>query len=773
MNKPPLLLRRTNSSVPPSSSDTSTPTGPLSLGRSGSFSIPPAPGSGGQINPDDAIPIADADPGSMNNEALSVSTHKRKTSGIPLEAEAIYNRASVQTSLEQITDEEEGGLSPIGINRSFSESDLQHNEQQQHPLSVTTSMQDDSTQGSGMPEFNDLFPEDNTNSRVRSILRLLLTTKGGLTSVALLMLSIAYVSLHSPHPSKNEVGAPIHNTPTGGNIDLAGGAEINNANPNSKDITMGEFHEEIIGAPMEHHIHEYNKIRFYDSPSKMLPIVSKGPIPYNEHIGGLHLFENVCLTNNIDALRYKPNPETTLRGLIYFKDPKENEDDQGSIMTNEKRCVPCSNHDVMQEDWYDTSTVHTDEKIVKHKCGMEGLHTMYASSVNDWTTCIQHPTNMELMTNFQQTQSPTNVSTIHFFQEPTFLLQFNQYDMEQSLFEMLLTYLPHWDNWLNGNDEDEDYEESEEENSSGNTKGFPFDSVISHSLQGCLSHSHNWFCEILHQMYAFGEAKEIPWESDDNTLYCYRELFYNQVGYQRNLNHEGLVTKENFGEMREMLFRKFALPRRRTVEDRLAEKEYEKIHGGGKNKQAANGHEDDTKIIFYDNKLSDQTVWNQMEVLISKARELEKYSHIKFVTVKDQVFVDLPVAQQARLFNQADAIIMAHGQHMANAIFAVDGTSFVEVGCKVQSLIGQPKFMELMDGKYRAVERRGSTSPVETSGSTEGDGDEEVEEEEEGGGSRLLSDDVCVVCKGREDDSNFTMTPAAFEKLIDDVVASL
>lgn len=769
MNKPPLLLRRTNSAVPPSDSatPTSSSTHGIPRGRTGSFSIPPAPepGSGGQINPDDAIPIADADPGTTIEDNLSVSTHKRKTSGIPLEAEAIYNRASVQTSLEQITDEEEGGgLSPIGINRSFSESDLEGGKQR----ALSVSMQDDSTHGSSMPEFNDLFPENNTNSRVRSVLRLLLTTKGGLASVALLMLSIAYVSMRSPHPSKVGV-SPIHNTPTGANIDLAGSAEINNnANPNSKDITMGEFHEEIVGTPMEHHIHEYNKIRFYDSPSKMLPIVSKGPIQYNEKIGGLYLFENVCLTNNIDALRYKPNPETTLRGLIYFKDP---ENDQDGIMKNEKRCVPCSNHDAMQDDWYDTTTVHSDEKVVKHKCGMEGLHTMFASSVNDWTTCIQQPANMELMQKLQQTQSPTNVSTIHFFQEPTFLLQFNQFDMEQSLFEMLLTYLPHWDNWLNGNDVDDAFVEDEsEENSSGNTKGFPFDSVISHSLQGCLSHSHNWFCEILHQMYAFGEAKEIPWESDDNTLYCYRELFYNQVGYQRNLNHEGLITKENFGEMREMLFRKFALPRRRTVEDRLAEKEYEKIHGGGGNtNKNDDGHEDDTKIIFYDNKLSDQTVWNQMEVLISKARELEKYSHIKFVTVKDQVFVDLPVAQQARLFNQADAVIMAHGQHMGNAIFAVDGTSFVEVGCKVQSLIGQPKFMDLMDGKYRAVERCGSA--IKTSGSTGGDGDDEVDEGE--GGGRYLSDDVCVVCKGGEDDSNFTMTPAAFEKLIDDVVASL
>lgn len=92
--------------------------------------IPPSavPGSGGQIlDPTASIPIADEDPGEYNSAAAQ---HKRKLSGVPLEAEAIYGRASVQTSLERIVDEEEGisphhlqlgGLSP---SRSFSDGDL-------------------------------------------------------------------------------------------------------------------------------------------------------------------------------------------------------------------------------------------------------------------------------------------------------------------------------------------------------------------------------------------------------------------------------------------------------------------------------------------------------------------------------------------------------------------------------------------------------------------------------------------------------------------------
>lgn len=689
MHKQPILLRRTSSSIPSGPASTT-------VGGVESAAIPPAPGSGGHIDPNMAIPIADESPGNLSSKSLN--SHKRKQSGIPLEAEMIIHRASVQTSLEQITDEEEGEFDRI----SRSNSELDMNES---PRSL--------------PEMSDFFPDGSSSGNGNGggwSFKSLLTSRG-IASVALLVATIALVTLKSHSTAKDASAAGPNGSSAGNSV---------NHPPGSKDITIGEFHEAVVGTPMEHHVNEYNKIRFYDSPSKMKAFHSKGPILHEKEMGGLHWFENVCLTNNVDQDRYRPARETSLRGLIYFTDDKE-------ILGNSKRCVPCSNHEPLV-DWNEDA--NHDETVVGHKCGMNGLHAMYASSVQDWTDCIMEPENAKLMKKWGQTQSPVNVSTIHYFQEPTFVLQFNAYDMEQSLFDMLMTYLPHWADFLEG-DGDDDSE-----------KGFPFNSVISHSLQGCLSHSHNWFCEVLHQMYAFGEAKEIPWEGDDNTLYCYRELFTNQLGYQRNLEHEGLVTKENFGNFRELLFRKFGLPRRRTVEDRLADAEYEAKKNNGETKKKKGGEDNDeevdTKIIFYDNKLSEQTVWNEMESLISKARELEKFQHIKFVTV-DRDFNDLSVAQQARKFNEADAIIMAHGQHMANAIFAIDGTSFVEVGCKVESLIGNPKFMGLMDGKYRAVEK--------------------CEEKD--------SDNVCVRCKGDEDEMNFTMTPKAFEQLIDDVVASL
>ncbi|KAL7489983.1 hypothetical protein ACHAW6_015710 [Cyclotella cf. meneghiniana] len=630
---PPLLLRRTNSTTPPNSDDASP------------------------VNPSPNIPIADEDPG----DRLNVSSHKRKTSGIPLEAEAVVRQSSkiFADNLGQIDDgdEEEGGLQ--------------------------------------MMEFDDISEDTWWNSAVRgmrsSSFRSLFATR---KSISLLVVSAMFLTYLLSSGDVAEEALPV-SSPV---------QQVQPKDNSESSITYGEDHMEVVGVPKEAHVHEFNKVLFYDSPSVMKKLHSKGPVLLNEKIGGLHIFENVCLTNNVDR-----RGAQDLRGLIYFNDK----------ITGDKRCVPCE----------DASS--TNDKVVNHYCGMNGLHTMYASSVNDWTECIAKKENNDLMKQFHQTQSPLTVNSIHFFKEPTFLLQFNALDMETSLFDMLMTYLPHWDQFRDEWD-------------------FPYDAVISHSLQGCLSHNHSWFCEILHQMNAFGPAKEIPWEPDETTLYCFEELMYNEVGYQRMLDQGGLVTREILGEFREILFRKFALPRRRTVEDRKEEAEsLAEIVAAAKRDGT---HIPDnipitgtskTKIIFYDNKLSQQTKWNEMETLISKARSLEKYQDIKFVTVDD--FSSLTVAQQARTFNEADAVIMVRGEHMANVIFAVDGTTFVEVGCEVKSFIGNPRFMELMDGTYKAVEK-----------CKKGEND----------------DVACVVCDGDSDNADFTMSPAAFEKMIDDVVRS-
>mmetsp|Transcript_20613 Transcript_20613/g.35125 ORF Transcript_20613/g.35125 Transcript_20613/m.35125 type:complete len:132 (-) Transcript_20613:48-443(-) len=130
-----------------------------------------------------------------------------------------------------------------------------------------------------------------------------------------------------------------------------------------------------------------------------------------------------------------------------------------------------------------------------------------------------------------------------------------------------------------------------------------------------------------------------------------------------------------------------------------------------------------------------------MEAVITEAKSLDKYKDVTFVVVKD--FDDLSVAHQARTFNEADAVVMVHGQHMANAIYAVDGTSFVGVGCSgTVPLIGNPRFMELVDSSYKLVSKCKEDNEDET--------------------------EACTVC---QDDDHFTMTLPAFEKMIDDVMA--
>mmetsp|Transcript_15119 Transcript_15119/g.24691 ORF Transcript_15119/g.24691 Transcript_15119/m.24691 type:complete len:629 (-) Transcript_15119:48-1934(-) len=603
------------------------------------------------------IPVEDEEYG--EDFDLSVSSHKRKQSGIPLEiAEGMSGLASKEPSLEVIADEEEGDIN-------------MHN-----PLPMSRSLSRLSSFGrptSPIPEFEELFDGANRRFRYASSIKFLSTRN----ILILAFITIVAILMTINTPSQPDPGLDV-SRPT-------------EADAPTED---GESHFEGVGEGLEFFT-EVDHVRYYKSPDKMKEMKSEGPTPADRKLGGMHIFKNVCLTNNIDAIHYENNPTTSLRGLIYFTRDQEH---------NPKRCVPCSNSENM-DSWDGT---YEDEKVVKHKCGMNGLHAMYATSAGDWSDCIMEEENTQIMKKFGQTQSPTNVSKVHFFQAPTFLLQFNAFDMESALFDMLMTYLPFW----------RMFERNE----------FPFTSLISHSVKGCVSHSRHPFCELLHQMAAFWEVQDLTWESDD-TLYCYETLYYNQLGYNRNLEHDGHVTKEVFGGLRENLFNRFGLPRRRTVEARQMDA---KIQG-----QDLLG----TKIILYDKKSKDATHWTDMESVVTQAKTLEKYQNVTFVVVKD--FDDLSVAQQARTFNEADAVVMVHGQHMANAIYAVDETSFVGVGCSgTVPLVGNPKFMELMDSSYRHVSK--------------------CEEDHEEGS------EACVVC---QDDDHFTITLPAFEKLIDDVIA--
>ena len=84
---------------------------------------------------------------------------------------------------------------------------------------------------------------------------------------------------------------------------------------------------------------------------------------------------------------------------------------------------------------------------------------------------------------------------------------------------------------------------------------------------------------------------------------------------------------------------------------------------------------------------------------------------------------------------------------MANSIFAVDGTFFVELGCYIPTFISNPEFMKLLDGEYRAIQKCEGSVPAKV---------------------------PCLVCDGNDDTyGNFTMKSEAFETLVDQVLQRL
>ncbi|EED91179.1 predicted protein [Thalassiosira pseudonana CCMP1335] len=507
-------------------------------------------------------------------------------------------------------------------------------------------------------------------------------TKGARLVAAVVVLLVAFMTIRSSRKGRSDDG----------NMETPSDSKYNDGG-----------NEEIIGEPMEAQIPKYNWIEFYDDVSRIPDVQSSGPFRVDANIGGLHLYENVCVTNNVDAPK-APYFDTSMRGLVYFTNDK-------AMQKNSKRCVPCKAEDI-DERWGSGSSGSGEaSNSVKHQCGMKGLHTMYASSVTDWNQCTASNDNHQMMIRTKQNQSPANAKHVHFFEKPTFLLQFQANDRESSLFDTLFTYLPHWHKFRE--------------------EAFPFQSVISHSVEGCLSHSRNWFCEIAHHLGAFGRAKEIMWEQTESTLYCFQSLYYNQLSYQRTLSHDGLITKSIMDDFRDELFRSFALPRPRDMSEI-------------RKKDAKLGMTRAFKIALYANANGRKDVWKGLESLVSSSQAMTKYHGVEFTLIDN--LDNLTVAEQARAFNLADAIIMASGEHLANSIFTTDDTAFVELGCETTSLIDNSHFMGFILGTHTSVGQ-----------CQEGHSAEEV----------------CVTCSGIGGlESSFSMTGVAFHELIDDLMKS-
>ena len=454
---------------------------------------------------------------------------------------------------------------------------------------------------------------------------------------------------------------------------------------------------ESVGDPIEARV-KYNSIEYYSDLNRLSHLISSGPNAVNSQnsigIGGMYTYENVCVTNNVDYPK-APYEDTSMRGLIRFTDDK-------MLLKNPKRCVPCT-----ADETVELQSTKSADSSVGHTCGMKGIHEMYASSVIDWNTCMNNKDNHGLMIRTRQTQSPSQVANVHFFERPTFLLQFTANDRESSLFDTLLSYLPHWHT----------YRSTE----------YPFDGILSHSVEGCLSHSRNWLCEVLHHMSAFGSAKEIIWEESPKTLYCFRELHVNRMGYARSLGG-GQISKSMMDELRDVLFRSMALPRPRDMNEIRV-------------KDAKLGMTRPFKIALYSNSNHGRNVWENMDELVIEARGNNKYHGVEFTVVDD--LNELTVAEQARVFNTADAVIMSTGEHMGNALFVTDDTFFVELGCGGFSNVENAHFMSFVLGTHQSVRE-----------------------------CKDGSLDACVQCKREGLNSSFSIDQEAFHGLVDGILKS-
>jgi hypothetical protein len=436
----------------------------------------------------------------------------------------------------------------------------------------------------------------------------------------------------------------------------------------------------------------------YNNTRDVPTMISSGPRIVNQQIaGGLYEFNNVCLTKHYTS--------SYLRGLVYFA-PDEEE-----LMNNELRCAPCSaplNH---PGGWNGTGR---DEKNVKHKCGFECIHASYASSVDDWSDCMGQEVVQRKLKVWGQEQIPARAHTVHYYKDPVYLLNFRPENIGHSLFDTMLVWLPHWD-----------YYRTRHNNI------FPFKGLLSDSLEGCLTTNDSfWFCEILRAVEAFGmNPIELPPKPNNTTLYCYESLYISHLAAQRQMRYPQWLPKRVFDSFRDVLFEEFKLPRSRSY----------KIGNNIQEGSASQNANSTKRILFYAHEPSGRRVWNGMNDLIHNAKGQPKYSNLQFDIIHD---FNIPITEQAKLFNAADAHVMVHGAQMANSIFSVDGTFFVEIGCRIPVFIGNQGFLNLIDGNYMSVQQCLGKSNV-----------------------------PCLVCEGNDlTYGNFTMTSDSFERLMDQVV---
>lgn len=186
-------------------------------------------------------------------------------------------------------------------------------------------------------------------------------------------------------------------------------------------------------------------------------------------------------------------------------------------------------------------------------------------------------------------------------------------------------------------------------------------------------------------MDAFGGTPELNMVPHENStaLICFDKLLTPFLALPRvhRYSAETMPSKEVFDEFRKVVFDKFELPR---------------PHNGSISQKVAQ-----KKVLFYAHEQSARRAWTNMDELLTSARNNSKYKDWKFDSVYD--FGSLSIQDQAQLFNTYDVLVMVHGAQMANSIFTIKGTVFIEIGCSIPTFLGARTYLSLIDAQYEQV----------------------------------------------------------------------
>jgi len=349
---------------------------------------------------------------------------------------------------------------------------------------------------------------------------------------------------------------------------------------------------------------------------------------------------------------------------------------------------------------------------------------MFATDISDWSECINREESQSKLKAWAQFQIPARAEVVKFYEGVRVMNLAFDSNIGHDMWDHLLTYLPHWYEFRFG----------------GGGGNFPIDGVISHNFRNCMGGSHvdynidntgvdpnndhggnpYWYCQILRAIDAFGGVEEIklPDPMDprmNSTLHCFEKLLTLHLSWPRNHGYsmDSMPNKTVFDAFRDVLFDKFDMPRhhRRSMrgnggiseeaQDATGEGHSTISRSGNSNNDSSN-NQPHRKILLYAHEPSARRVWTNMNSLLANYQNnTKKKQNIMFQTIHD--FGNHTVREQALLFNDADAMIMVHGAQMANSIFSVEGTMFVELGCRIPSFLGSQTYLSLIDAKYLGV----------------------------------------------------------------------